>query len=66
MVGMYILEVMCSVKSYMIVLEFVEQTVTLSVMGVQNREDEKNFPKSLYYLNMFIVNLLVKMSFSFS
>jgi hypothetical protein len=37
-------------------LEFVEQTVTLSVVGVENREDEKNFPKSLFYLNMFIVN----------
>ena len=56
MVGMYILEVMCSIKRYMIVLEYVEQTVTLSVVGVLNTEDEKNFPKSLYYLNMFIVN----------
>jgi len=37
MVGKYILEVMCSIKSCMIVLEFVEQTFTLSVVGVQNR-----------------------------
>jgi hypothetical protein len=43
MVGMYILQAMCSVKSNMIVLEFVEQT--LSVVDVQNREDEKNFQK---------------------
>lgn len=40
---MYILQAMCSVKSNMIVLEFVEQT--LSVVDVQNREDEKNFQK---------------------
>ena len=33
----------------MIVLEFVEQTVMLSVVGVQNREDEKIFQ------NLFII-----------
>jgi hypothetical protein len=45
MAGMYILEAMCSIKSNMIVLEFVDQTVTLSVV-VYRTEKMKNVSKN--------------------
>jgi hypothetical protein len=42
---MYILEAMCSIKINMIVLEFVEQTVTLSVVVYRTEKMKKIFQK---------------------